>query len=266
MVGGEPHINFSARTLKNSGPPLFHTQQDIEKNTLQAMVVPLRTAVTSRRGTLSFAEAFTKNMNRGTSEVSHCPVSNVVGHVGSIVPSPEVSSNLVLEYTSSTGDRVPQLCGQASSVSKKENVSHNEVNPLSQQYEQSVLSVHMLDNGLVEGSLSLRITAAQDGRQELLDLEDHIGNVNTGLSNKRIDELLKHRRKYFLFLDENSLRDSCIICQEDYIEEDELGTLNCRHDFHHGCIRQWLRCKNVCPVCKLTGLTISSDPNIPTNT
>lgn len=43
--------------------------------------------------------------------------------------------------------------------------------------------------------------------------------------------------------------------QEEYVEGDDLGTLDCGHDFHTSCIKQWLMQKNLCPICKTTALT-----------
>lgn len=42
--------------------------------------------------------------------------------------------------------------------------------------------------------------------------------------------------------------------QEEYNDEDDIGTLDCGHDFHTKCIKQWLMQKNLCPICKTTAL------------
>ena len=39
-----------------------------------------------------------------------------------------------------------------------------------------------------------------------------------------------------------------------YVTGDDIGTLDCGHDFHTSCIKQWLTQKNLCPICKMTGL------------
>ena len=42
-----------------------------------------------------------------------------------------------------------------------------------------------------------------------------------------------------------------LVClQEEYSNGDEVGTLRCEHTYHEGCIQQWLRLKNWCPICK----------------
>lgn len=44
--------------------------------------------------------------------------------------------------------------------------------------------------------------------------------------------------------------------QEEYGDGEDIGTLECGHDFHYGCIKQWLMHKNLCPICKTTALGI----------
>lgn len=43
----------------------------------------------------------------------------------------------------------------------------------------------------------------------------------------------------------------CSICMEDYVTDDTLTTLHCKHVFHKSCIQNWL-CKErvTCPVCR----------------
>lgn len=42
--------------------------------------------------------------------------------------------------------------------------------------------------------------------------------------------------------------------QEEYVIGETIGTLDCGHDFHTDCVKQWLVQKNLCPICKMTGL------------
>ncbi|XP_057968306.1 probable E3 ubiquitin-protein ligase HIP1 isoform X2 [Malania oleifera] len=177
-----------------------------------------------------------------------------------------------------------------------ENRAQNEddISLMMHQHEETILYMLRILNNLLEGSLSVLISQADNGvnfrvvseehnipfnsqslmvqlterydhyrgmrldvdnmsYEELLALEDRIGYVSTGLTEEAVTKSLKHS-KYFLFAEENAEKESCAVCQEDYVEEDELGTLDCGHAFHTACIIQWLRCKNQCPICKSTGL------------
>uniref|UniRef100_A0A7N0UF30 RING-type E3 ubiquitin transferase n=1 Tax=Kalanchoe fedtschenkoi TaxID=63787 RepID=A0A7N0UF30_KALFE len=93
--------------------------------------------------------------------------------------------------------------------------------------------------------------------EELLALEESIGSVTTGLSKQVVMQSLT-RTTFFTFAERGIQKECCSICQEDYVEDDELGTLTCGHGFHVQCIEQWLTCKNLCPLCKSAGLSTSS--------
>ncbi|XP_066367166.1 uncharacterized protein [Miscanthus floridulus] len=90
--------------------------------------------------------------------------------------------------------------------------------------------------------------------EELLDLEDRIGYVSTGL---REDEIIQSLRmvKYSAFNPKHFCTEMdrrCSICQEEFEANEETGKLSCGHSYHVHCIKQWLSRKNACPVCKTT--------------
>ncbi|XP_068667239.1 probable E3 ubiquitin-protein ligase ZFP1 isoform X2 [Aristolochia californica] len=100
--------------------------------------------------------------------------------------------------------------------------------------------------------------------EELLALEERIGDVNTGLSEESIANCLKTRLHSSLIsstpgqpegMDQEE-NVTCIICQVEYEENEKIGTLVCGHDYHAVCIRQWLLVKNVCPICKASVLSM----------
>ncbi|KVH93098.1 Zinc finger, RING/FYVE/PHD-type [Cynara cardunculus var. scolymus] len=47
---------------------------------------------------------------------------------------------------------------------------------------------------------------------------------------------------------------SCVICQTNYDDEEQIGVLDCGHEYHVECVKKWLIVKNTCPVCKSTAL------------
>ncbi|KAL3843913.1 hypothetical protein ACJIZ3_001316 [Penstemon smallii] len=99
----------------------------------------------------------------------------------------------------------------------------------------------------------LRLDVDSMSYEELLALEERIGDVNTGLSEENI-KVSMNRRNYAAKIDVSAKLEPCCICQEDYIIGDDMGILDCGHEFHTSCIKQWLILKNLCPICKTTAL------------
>ncbi|CAL5035428.1 unnamed protein product [Urochloa decumbens] len=108
---------------------------------------------------------------------------------------------------------------------------------------------------LIDRHREMRLDVDNMSYEELLALGERIGNVNTGLSEEKIMSTLK-QWKYAIgaLEDPPTSVEPCCICQEDYVEAEDLGTLDCGHDFDTACIKQWLVIKNLCPICKKTAL------------
>lgn len=48
----------------------------------------------------------------------------------------------------------------------------------------------------------------------------------------------------------DELGTSCSVCYDEFELEQEVIPLPCKHAFHSGCILQWLKTSNTCPVCR----------------
>ncbi|XP_028056439.1 probable E3 ubiquitin-protein ligase HIP1 [Camellia sinensis] len=92
--------------------------------------------------------------------------------------------------------------------------------------------------------------------EELLALEERMGNVKSGLSVDSILGGVKQHRYQSMKLGVPVEEEPCCICQEEYDDGEKLGKLDCGHEFHFDCIKQWLMQKNSCPICKRTALAI----------
>lgn len=90
--------------------------------------------------------------------------------------------------------------------------------------------------------------------EELLNLGEEMGNVETGLREETIMELLKRRDYQHAISNTISNAEICCICREEYVHGEDVGELNCSHEFHTECIKQWLVTKNTCPICKMKAL------------
>lgn len=117
--------------------------------------------------------------------------------------------------------------------------------------------IMMLDQSVLfgmadrDGHRDMRLDIDNMSYEELLALEDRIGYVNTGLSENAMKKCLK-KRKFKAASANQKESEPCCICQEEYVNGDDLGKLKCGHDFHTECIKQWLKQKNLCPICKAT--------------
>jgi DNA repair exonuclease SbcCD ATPase subunit len=81
--------------------------------------------------------------------------------------------------------------------------------------------------------------------EQLLDLEERMGNVSKGLSEEAIKKLKKEK-----YVKDKFSEDKCIICQYEYKVDEQLIILPCNHNFHLECIIEWLKKEKTCPFCK----------------
>ncbi|KAF8104724.1 hypothetical protein N665_0169s0008 [Sinapis alba] len=127
---------------------------------------------------------------------------------------------------------------------------------LRQPYPNGLDEMMMLQNGFVMGGMlsshdhfrDLRLNVDAMSYEQLLELGDRIGYVDTGLNEKQIKTCLwrvKPSHKATPLEDRK-----CSICQEEYEGKDEVGKLRCGHRYHIHCVKHWLLRKNSCPVCK----------------
>ncbi|XXG66762.1 hypothetical protein AAC387_Pa06g0270 [Persea americana] len=114
---------------------------------------------------------------------------------------------------------------------------------------------------LIDQHRDMRLDIDDMSYEELLALEEQIGDVNTGLSEETISICLRTRMhasstpppsqsSEMVQVDMN-----CTICQVDNRENEKIGILECGHEYHANCIKQWLLLKNICPICKATALS-----------
>lgn len=125
-----------------------------------------------------------------------------------------------------------------------------------------VEQVLMLEETLLSNGISLhdqhsamRLDIDNMSYEELLALEEQIGYVSTGLSEETISKCLEkslYSSKTEHASQSMDIEVKCSICQEEYEERDELGSLKCSHSYHEACIKQWLLQKNKCPVCNIS--------------
>ena len=82
--------------------------------------------------------------------------------------------------------------------------------------------------------------------EQLLQLEDNVGNVSKGLNAQQFESLpiTKYNKEKY------SENFQCIICMEEFNEREKVKLLPCGHIFHPNCIKEWLMKQKSCPFCK----------------
>ncbi|KAK3131172.1 hypothetical protein QOZ80_6BG0502980 [Eleusine coracana subsp. coracana] len=134
-------------------------------------------------------------------------------------------------------------------------------------YEQLLV----LETNLLLGGLGLhdqhhdmRLDIDNMSYEELLALEEQIGSVSTALSEEQFAKCV-NRSVYKARNRERELNSivvddvKCSICQEEYTEGEEIGRMQCDHQYHLCCVHEWLRQKNWCPICKASAITSEVD-------
>ena len=82
--------------------------------------------------------------------------------------------------------------------------------------------------------------------EQLLELEENVGNVSKGLTKKQIKKIPKviYNRNKFKN-DDNK----CVVCQYEFKNGETVTQLTCGHLFHSECVDTWLSKNKICPMC-----------------
>lgn len=169
----------------------------------------------------------------------------------------------------SSGVRFPHIPSNAQQIFRPRNArlaslefTHGSVGTLTEDAAPMDASGIYGAGNVVDQHQEMRLDIDQMSYEELLELEEQIGDVKTGLTEECIIRNLKttvHNPQTKLLLSDELPRfseeaEACIICQVEYEEDEIIGTLKCGHSYHGECIKRWLLEKNLCPICKKTAL------------
>ncbi|XP_039142006.1 E3 ubiquitin-protein ligase MBR2-like [Dioscorea cayenensis subsp. rotundata] len=95
----------------------------------------------------------------------------------------------------------------------------------------------------------MRLDVDNMSYEELLALEERIGVVSTGLNEQEKSKCMK-LWTFACAPSPEKEPEPCCICQEEFIDGAEMGSLICGHNFHAECIKKWLDDKKICPYCR----------------
>ena len=54
--------------------------------------------------------------------------------------------------------------------------------------------------------------------------------------------------------------DTCAICIQPFLAQDELALLKCPHLYHSQCLQPWLTIRNQCPLCRVPVINLYDQP------
>lgn len=80
--------------------------------------------------------------------------------------------------------------------------------------------------------------------EQLMELGENAGKVNTGLSQQQIDQI-----RAFTWIEGRTKQDTCTICMEKFKIGAKYKKLLCNHEYHSECVNEWLLRAKKCPVC-----------------
>jgi len=84
--------------------------------------------------------------------------------------------------------------------------------------------------------------------EQLLELEERMGNVSKGLNKKDLDKIPLIK---FNSIEENNGLIKCTVCQFEFNIGDDLRKLRCSHVYHKNCVDEWLLNEKKCPICNI---------------
>ncbi|XP_069768072.1 E3 ubiquitin-protein ligase Arkadia isoform X5 [Narcine bancroftii] len=127
--------------------------------------------------------------------------------------------------------------------------------------------------------ISSRIPGFRATYEDLLHLEERLGNVNRGASQGTIERCTYphkykkaitdlQRKLQYKQEEEDGIEDDteekCTICLSILEEGEDVRRLPCMHLFHQVCVDQWLATNKKCPICRVDiEAQLSADQDIP---
>lgn len=98
----------------------------------------------------------------------------------------------------------------------------------------------------IKGDLKATTEFLDEYRKQTL-----VGGTNENCPEKFTQKQLENLGSTPYKKTENDILKECEICFEEYLENQKVSFLTCHHKFHTVCIKNWLLCKNECPICGL---------------
>ena len=88
-----------------------------------------------------------------------------------------------------------------------------------------------------------------ESNRRISELLNQMNSSRNNKNNSNYKNLIETRINVDKLTEDNK---RCVICYEDFKDNDESIFLPCFHVFHKKCIKKWLKYKDFCPLCKIS--------------
>ena len=129
----------------------------------------------------------------------------------------------------------------------------------------SIINNSLIDESIITNE-TLSLNFSNDLNEREIELHEEVDlNRFYMRNNNNINNLVGPIKKILNALPENRIDDvnklneenrKCLICLEEYINNDNIIYLPCFHIFHKKCIIPWIKTHAICPLCKINIIEI----------
>lgn len=234
---------------------LIHSENSLKRpstrTSITAVDTPLKQRNISQKGNKAISELkeqiekhkkiLAEKMKENEKIVSE--ISNKNKELMDIKTLSENVTKTIVELEKANDDLRKEIDGLETSITNKRRAlqsQHREAREVVENYLRSLMMSMREENNNANYPNPDNMTY-----EELLELEERMGNVSKGLTEEKIKSLPQEWFKKGKYLE-----DKCVVCQYEFKDEDKVKVLPCKHCFHPECIDEWLKNQKVCPFCK----------------
>ena len=188
------------------------------------------------------------NINNNDNTNNNNDIEREIDDNGNIIETrKEVTSNGAIKKTIIVKDMNGNIKSQSVNISGGNNLNNNTAFSFSSFNSNMPNNENMFGTGL-NNVMSNMMNNISNMVVNNLNINMNNENVNHGLDPQIINNLLVTSSN-LSELSENEI--TCIICMEDFKNDEDVIYLPCQHLFHKDCIYEWFKINDFCPICKL---------------
>ena len=197
------------------------------------------------------------NMNNNQNNINNNSnddndIERIIDDNGNITETKkETTSNGSIKTTITVKDKNGNIKNQSVNISNGNNSNNNMLFSFSSFNSNMPNNTNILGNGLNNIMNNMMNNVMNNINNIVVNNSNFVmndENMNHGLDPQILNNLLVIKSD-LSELSENET--TCIICMENYKNEEDVIYLPCQHLFHKNCLFEWFKINDCCPICKL---------------